>query len=132
MSCCPRRSLNPGPALDLNFEDGEPVLWVVVGDSFDEAGQSFGHGLRSSTASLELGPHPRRELIVLGESLEFGQNLPLRFGAVLLHRSPPKMARQSAPDRPAGNTGDGPFTSPAGTGAETTFRATLPSETCKS
>ncbi len=31
-------------ALDLHLEDGETILRVVVGDSFDEAGQGFGHG----------------------------------------------------------------------------------------
>ena len=30
-------------ALDLHLEDGETILRVVVGDSFDEAGQGFGH-----------------------------------------------------------------------------------------
>ena len=32
-------------ALDLHLEDGKPILGVVVGDTFDEAGQGFGHGL---------------------------------------------------------------------------------------
>ena len=31
-------------ALDLHLENGEAVLRVVVGDSFDEAGEGFGHG----------------------------------------------------------------------------------------
>ena len=36
-------------ALDLHLEDGEAVLWVVVGDSLDEAGESFGHGGNGAT-----------------------------------------------------------------------------------
>ena len=40
-------------ALDLHLEDGKSILGVVVGDTFDEAGQGFGHGMAECDDSLE-------------------------------------------------------------------------------
>ena len=39
-------------ALDDNPEHGEAILRVVVGDSFNEAGQGFGHGLTTATSHV--------------------------------------------------------------------------------
>ena len=48
-------------ALDLHLEDGKPILGVVVGDSFDEAGEGFGQ----STCDLSKMIQTRQTLSIV-------------------------------------------------------------------